>query len=153
MKTTKYCLNELHEGTGHIDGYSDTHAALYVRLFHQNYSLHLRKYLCTITLSKMMFRNISYSFLSDITSDKTTVHLQEFMSFFPLTKQYHKMGLTAVSWRPFQNFLSPFQMPCFAISHLQIATERLETEGSASKLGDVSCYCNVLLGKEVEGSL
>lgn len=70
-----------------------------------------------------------------------------------LTKQYRKMGLTAVSWRPFQISLSPFQMPRFAISHLQIAAERLETEGSVSELGDVSCHCNVLLGKEVEGTL
>lgn len=150
MQTAKYYLNELHEGTHTgVHGYSDTHAQLYVMVFHQNYSLYLCKYLCHHTKSKYMF----YSFLSDITSDKTTVHLQEFMSFVLLTKQYHKMGLTAVSWRPFQNFLSPFQMPCFAIYHLQIATERLETEGSASRLGDVSCHCNVLLGKEVEGSL
>lgn len=61
------------------------------------------------------------------------------------------MDLIVVSWRPFQHFLSLFHIPRFAFSHLQIAAERIVAEDSASKLGDVSCHCNVLLGKEVEG--
>lgn len=52
---------------------------------------------------------------------------------------------------PFQHFLSLFHIPRFAISHLQITAERFVVEEPASELGDVSCHCNVLLGKEVEG--
>lgn len=49
------------------------------------------------------------------------------------------------------HFLSLFHILRFALSHLQIAAERIVAEHSASKPGDISCHCDVLLGKEVEG--
>lgn len=61
------------------------------------------------------------------------------------------MVLIVVSWRPFQHFLSLFHIPHYAFSHLQTAAEKLVAEDFASKLYDVSCHCNVLLGKEAEG--
>lgn len=61
------------------------------------------------------------------------------------------MVLIVVSWGLFQHFLSLSHTPHFAFSHLQRADEKLVAEDFASELGDVSCHCNVLLGKEEEG--
>lgn len=68
-----------------------------------------------------------------------------------LTNNVTKWSLIVVSWVPFKRFLSLFHVSRFAFSHLQITAERFAAEHSASKLGDVCCHCNVLLGKEVEG--